>query len=89
VDILVMAKDFEAETGWRCRSCRFVGEQHGRLENCPECGAKEIEETDLKEEMIRLAEKYGCRVEVVNHSDRLMQFQGIGALLRYYTAEQY
>ena len=52
-------------------------------------GGKEIEETDLKEEMIRLAEKYGCRVEVVNHSDRLMQFQGIGALLRYYTAEQY
>lgn len=89
VDILVMAKDFEAETGWRCRNCRYVGEQHERPENCPECRAKEIEETDLREEMIRLAEKYGCRVEVVNHSDRLMQFQGIGALLRYYTAEQF
>lgn len=89
VDILVMAKEFQSETGWRCRSCRLVGEQHGSVDNCPECGAKEIEETDLKEEMIRLAENYGCRVEVVNHSDRLMQFQGIGALLRYYTAEQY
>ena len=89
VDILVIAKDFEAETGWRCQNCRYVGEKYGQSANCSECGAKETEETDLREEMIRLAEKYGCWVEVVNHSDRLMQFQGIGALLRYYTAEQY
>jgi hypothetical protein len=89
VDILVIAKDFEAEPGWRCGNCRYVGEKYGQSANCSECGAKETEETELREEMIRLAEKYGCQVEVVNHSDRLMQFQGIGALLRYYAAEQY
>lgn len=88
-DVLVMAKDFEGDIGWRCRNCKYAGEKREIPANCPECGGDDFEETDLREEMIRLAEKNGCRIEIVNESDRLMQFQGVGALLRFYAPEQY
>jgi hypothetical protein len=39
--------------------------------------------------MVRLAEQTGCGVEVVNHSDALMRFGGVGCLLRYLAREQY
>lgn len=88
-DVLVMAKDFEGEIGWRCRNCNYAGEKREIPANCPECDGDDFQETDLREEMIRLAERNGCRVEIVNESDRLMQFQGVGALLRFYAPEQY
>jgi|GEM_PF-4134259 len=36
------------------------------------------------EEMVRMAERSGCRVEIVDHNDVLMSFGGVGALLRYH-----
>ena len=36
-----------------------------------------------REEMVRLAEQAGCRVEVVNTSEPLDRLGGVGALLRY------
>ena len=89
VDILVMAKDFAPEMVWKCKKCQSVGIYHGKSETCAFCGGNKLEEIDLREEMIRLAEKQGCHTEVVNHSDRLMQFEGVGALLRFYAPEQY
>jgi hypothetical protein len=44
---------------------------------------------DTREEMVRLAERTGCGVEVVEHSDMLMQLGGAGCLLRYAVPEQY
>ncbi len=89
VDVLVIAKGFEVETGWRCRHCQYIGENYQTTESCAECGLKDLEATELKEEMIRLAERTGCRVEVVNYDDRLIEFQGVGALLRFNTQEEY
>ncbi len=83
VDVLVIIKDFDPERGWRCAACQRLGPQRGRYETCSECGAHELAEIDLREEMTRLAVRNGCHVEVVNHSDRLRQLDGIGALLRY------
>lgn len=89
VDVLVIAKGFEVETGWRCRHCQYIGENYQTTVRCAECGLKDLEATELKEEMIRLAEKTGCQVEVVNYDDRLIAFQGVGALLRFSTQEEY
>lgn len=36
-----------------------------------------------KEALIRLAEQVDCQIEIVSHSDVLMQLGGVGALLRY------
>lgn len=45
--------------------------------------ARGIPDTLTKEELVRLAEKSGCHVEVVNYSEILMAFDGVGCLLRY------
>ena len=36
-----------------------------------------------------MAEQNGCKVEVVTKNAVLMQFGGVGCLLRYLTPEQY
>ena len=36
-----------------------------------------------KEELVRLAAQQDCEIELVNESDMLMQFGGVGCLLRY------
>jgi len=51
--------------------------------------AKGMLDVRLKEELVRLAEQNQCQVEVVNHSDFLMEFGGAGCLLRYLMPEQY
>jgi hypothetical protein len=38
---------------------------------------------DLKEEMVRLAERSACHVEAVLHSDALARLGGVGCLLRF------
>jgi len=48
-----------------------------------------LRQFDIKEEMVRLAEQAGCGVEVVEHSDALMQLGGVGCLLRYAAPENY
>ncbi len=42
-------------------------------------------ESHVKEEMVRLAVQHGCKVEVVQKSEMLEQFGGVGCLLRYRT----
>ena len=37
----------------------------------------------------RSAEKHDCIIEVVDHSDILMKFRGVGCLLRYRLPEEY
>ena len=89
VDVLVLVKAFDPEMGWSCAACGAMGVNRGRFDVCPECGQRELQEIDLREEMVRLAEGLGCGVEFVNHSDSLMQFDGVGALLRYHAPEQF
>jgi stalled ribosome rescue protein Dom34 len=43
---------------------------------------------DVKEELVRWAEQARCKIEVVNHSDVLMQLGGVGCLLRYLEPER-
>ena len=40
-------------------------------------------DSEVREEMVRLAAKTGCEVEIVDQSDLLMQLGGVGCLLRY------
>lgn len=43
---------------------------------------------NLKDEMIRAAERTGLTVEIVLDSDVLLEVSGVGCLLRYLTLEQ-
>src|SRR5665811_1082514 len=51
--------------------------------SCPKCGASRLRGFDVMEEMVRLAERSACHVEVVLHSDALARLGGVGCLLRF------
>lgn len=88
-DVLVLAKAYDPEPGWICANCGKIDFQQEKTVVCPACGAKDIGKFDIKEEMVRMAERNGCSVEVVEHSDVLMLLGGVGCLLRYLTPEQH
>jgi len=56
-----------------------------RPDACPYCEGGEMREVNTKEEMVRIAERSGCRIEIVNQSEVLTRFGGVGCLLRYIT----
>ena len=58
-----------------------------RPERCPDCGSSEVQSVNLKEVLVKLAERQSLEVEIVRHSDVLMELGGVGCLLRYATAE--
>ena len=83
VDMLVMARIYEPEPGWSCTACGAVELGRSEPSGCKECGNKKLRVFDVREEMARLAEQKGYGVEIVNYSDLLMEYGGVGALLRY------
>ncbi|SRR6266567_2070124 len=89
VYMVVLAKAYEPGTGWMCAACGAAGVEPLPVKICSECLSKEIRELNLKEEIVRMAEITGSRVEVVNHSDALMRLGGIGCLLRFLGPERY
>ncbi len=89
VDILVLGKAYDPPAGWTCGKCGATEVEHPAPNSCLWCGKRAIREFNVKEDMVRLAERAGCKVEVVNHSDVLMQLGGVGCLLRYLAWEQH
>jgi len=89
VDVLVMAKAYQPGAGWVCDACDAGGvEAIAPSGACPACGDGRIREVEIKEEMIRLAERSGSEVEIVNHSEALMRLGGVGCLLRFLRADK-
>jgi hypothetical protein len=88
-DTLILAKAYAPEKGWQCTVCEAMNVSREKTENCRKCGASDLRGFDVKEEMVRLAEREGCTVEVVEHSDKLMRLGGVGCLLRYRLPEEY
>jgi rubrerythrin len=88
-DLLILAKDYSPDPGWICVACEATEVEAAAPNRCPRCRNRELLALDVKEAMVRIAERTGCGVEVVNHSDALMRFGGVGCLLRYLAPEQY
>lgn len=88
-DILVLAKDYQSAAAWLCPACGSAAAQANAPAACLQCACAPLRQFDIKEEMVRLAEQTGCGVEVVEHSDALMQLGGVGCLLRYAAPQNY
>jgi hypothetical protein len=82
-DVLVLAQGYEPPVGRACTSCDAMHLTPHRPELCSECGHIGFREFNPKEEMVRLAERQGCKVEVVGGSGSLTMLGGVGCLLRY------
>jgi len=81
-DTLVMLQEYYPDPGWFCAACKSMGTMPPATNICPHCGAEAVQPTDLREELVRLAGKWDCPVEVVESSDALAALGGVGCLLR-------
>lgn len=86
-DVLIMAKAYRPDPGWACVPCGEIRAAPHKPKLCPVCLGFELREVDLQGEMVRLAEQNGAEVEIVGHSDLLMELGGVGCLLRYQSQE--
>lgn len=84
-DVLVMSCEFQSGPAWRCSSCGWAGATSSPPERCPGCSASGLQAANLKEVMVKLAERQSLEVEIVRHSDVLIELGGVGCLLRYAT----
>ena len=82
VDTLVMTSNYHPSPGWRCTACHDIGIELPETEVCPACGKHTVRPMDMREELLRLAGRQECQVEVVEQSDALMSLGGVGCLLR-------
>jgi len=89
VDVLVIAKDYDPGNGWECRRCGKADTQGAPPDACPACRSRHLREFEIRSELVRLAGQLGCGVEVVEHSDALMNLGGVGCLLRFLAPERY
>jgi len=87
IDVLVLSSAYEPPDGWACGGCDAadVGELPPA---CPCCGERKVREANLKEQLVRLAEMLGVKIEILRESDVLFDIGGVGCLLRYRTSEQ-
>jgi peptide subunit release factor 1 (eRF1) len=89
VDVLVLAKAYEPDTGWVCGACGTAEVERPAPNTCSRCGARRIREFNVKEKMVRMAEQMDSEVEVANHSDALLRLGGVGCLLRFLAPERH
>lgn len=86
-DVIVVSAAYQPESAHWCELCGWaaVGEPIPRV--CADCGSQSLKKRDARLEIIRLAQKQGCRIETVASTTRLDLLGGIGCLLRYRTAD--
>ena len=83
VDQLLLAESFNGDhAGWQCPQCRVLGVDPAPAA-CPFCDEPLPERIDLREAMVRRAERTGRKVEIVESHPGLEALDGVGALLRY------
>jgi rubrerythrin len=88
-DYLVLLKGYAPDPGWECRICRCAETESAPPARCPVCRTASVREFDVKAELVRLAERSDCGVEIVERCDALLGLGGVGCLLRYLAPESY
>ncbi len=82
-DLLVITGSYDPGHGWICTTCDEVTGSPDQLPGlCSHCGGP-LDGIDLREHLVRLAERTGCGFERVSHHDQLSELGGVGCLLRY------
>ncbi|RLC42525.1 MAG: hypothetical protein DRH49_03705 [Candidatus Coatesbacteria bacterium] len=80
VDALVLSSDLNRQS-IRCSKCAFITAA-GEPKTCPLCGSGVVR-SDLKEAMISSASRMNGDIWVVEATDELKRYGGVGALLRF------
>ncbi len=88
VDVLVMADTYRAPRGFQCKSCSRIDIKEGRAGKCSRCDSTDLRLIEIKEAIIKQAERTGAEIEFVEDADMLMALGGVGCLLRYLAPDQ-
>lgn len=86
-DVLVMAQAYEPGWAWSCADCGRAAATLAAPLRCPSCNSRAVQSENIKELMVKLAERQSVEVEFVQASDALMDLGGVGCFLRYATPE--
>jgi hypothetical protein len=89
VDVLVLAKAYQAEPSWGCDDCGEIDVSPAMPTTCPLCRGSQVRKRDLKEHLVRLAEWSGSEVETVSDGRALTRLGGVGCLLRFLLPDSY
>jgi hypothetical protein len=84
VDMLVLAASYQSPAGRRCLACGAVAtSSSAAADGCRRCRATSSAPVDIRDELVTLAERHGCGIEVVREASSLRDLEGVGCLLRY------
>lgn len=81
-DLLVMTGTYAPGPGLVCSLCGTAARAPAPRATCELCGGG-LDGVDLREQLVRLAERTGCGFERVAHHEPLSELGGVGCLLRY------
>jgi hypothetical protein len=82
-DVLLLTRRRNFDPFWDCSACGRIERDPPRARVCPGCAKAQMRPIDAREEMVRLAIRSGCRIEVVDDNETLRQLGGAGCLLRF------
>jgi len=93
IELLLVSEEFDwvsARQTCKCGHSKEKTARKGKIEKCPVCGnSMDIEETDLMEEIERLAEQSGTQIEMIStgtpRGAQLKELGGIAGILRFKT----
>jgi hypothetical protein len=81
VQTLVMSTEYSPPVGWLCVSCRVERATGRRPNRCRACGSRSLVDLEVREAMLRLAERRGILVELVRDSAALRRIGDVGCVL--------
>lgn len=86
---LVLSNNYAPDPAWLCSSCKGIVLEPRMPHECAVCQDQTFRELDTREEIVRLAEKSGRPIEIVENSAGMEAIGGIGCFLRYQALEQF
>ncbi|MBZ5498767.1 MAG: hypothetical protein LAP85_20405 [Acidobacteriia bacterium] len=85
--MLVLSNTYAPDPAWLCSSCKEMVIAPGMPRECDACKNQTFQALDTREEIVRLTERNGRPIEIVEHSAGMEAIGGIGCFLRYQALE--
>jgi len=66
-----------------CKRCGWSSSVEPLSKACGDCGSRSLRKSDIRQELLRMAEQTQCKVETVEQSEEIRRAGGVGCILRY------
>jgi len=86
--LLVISRSYAPDPGWSCCGCGELTISFREPPACSACGYRSLRELNVKEEMVRIAERQRCPIRIVEHCERMKAIGGVGCMVSRPIVEQ-